>query len=263
MRCGRYFAILALLLVSAAAQSPSVPKLDAFDVATIKPVTPDAKAGRYITMDGPHRFVAKNYTLKLLIAAAYDLNSRTISGGPKWIDSDHFDILAITPGDVRPSRLEQMAMLRALLAERFKLAFHRKEEVFSIYELTALSGKLKLKQSTAPPDDPAALISTVYPQKIVLPARNASLDDLASLLQRAILDRPVVNRTGLSGRYDFDLEWAPDETQFGGDVPVAPADAPSAPLFTAIQEQLGLKLEATRGPVSALIVDSAEPPSAN
>jgi uncharacterized protein (TIGR03435 family) len=156
-----------------------------------------------------------------------------------------------------------MAMLRALLTDRFKLAFHRKEQVFSIYELSALSGAPKLKQSTAPPDEPAALISTVYPQKIVLPARNASLDDLASLLQRAILDRPVVNRTGLTGRYDFDLEWAPDETQFGGDVPVAPSDAPSAPLFIAIQEQLGLKLEATRGPVSALIVDSAEPPSAN
>jgi uncharacterized protein (TIGR03435 family) len=73
----------------------------------------------------------------------------------------------------------------------------------------------------------------------------------------------VVNRTGLTGRYDFDLEWAPDETQFGGEVPVAPADAPSPPLFIAIQEQLGLKLEATRGPVSALIVDSAEQPSAN
>jgi uncharacterized protein (TIGR03435 family) len=264
MRHGLYFAVLALSLAPAAAQSPAAgPKFDAFDVATIKPVTPDAKAGRYITMDGTHRFIAKNYTLKLLIAAAYDLNSRTILGGPKWIDSDHFDILAITPGEVRPTRPEQMAMLRALLTDRFKLAFHRKDHVFSIYELTALSGAPKLKQSTAPPDEPAALISTVYPQKIVLPARNASLDDLVSLLQRAILDRPVVNRTGLTGRYDFDLEWAPDETQFGGEVPVAPADAPSPPLFIAIQEQLGLKLEATRGPVSALIVDSAEQPSAN
>ena len=126
MRHGLYFAVLALSLAPAAAQSPAAgPKFDAFDVATIKPVTPDAKAGRYITMDGTHRFIAKNYTLKLLIAAAYDLNSRTILGGPKWIDSDHFDILAITPGEVRPTRTKQMAMLRALLTDRFKLAFLR------------------------------------------------------------------------------------------------------------------------------------------
>ena len=97
----------------------------------------------------------------------------------------------------------------------------------------------------------------------MLPARNATMGDFASLLQRAILDRPVVDKTGLSGRYDFDLEWAPDETQFGGGVPAASSDAPSAPLFSAIQEQLGLKLVATRGPVDALVVDKAERPSAN
>ena len=90
------------------------------------------------------------------------------------------------------------------------------------------------------------------------------MGDFASLLQRAILDRPVVDKTELSGRYDFDLEWAPDETQFGGGVPAASSDAPSAPLFSAIQEQqLGLKLVATRGPVDALVVDKVERPSAN
>jgi uncharacterized protein (TIGR03435 family) len=89
------------------------------------------------------------------------------------------------------------------------------------------------------------------------------MGDFASLLQRAILDRPVVDKTGLSGRYDFDLEWAPDETQFGGEGPKTPEDAPSPPLFSAIQQQLGLRLVATRGPVDALIVDKAERPSAN
>ena len=83
------------------------------------------------------------------------------------------------------------------------------------------------------------------------------------MLQRAILDRPVVDKTGLSGRYDFDLEWAPDETQFGGDVPPAGTTATSPPLFEAMQQELGLKLEATRGPVDALVVDTAERPTAN
>src|SRR5437762_4063690 len=111
------------------------PKFDAFEVATIKPVDPDAKAGRYIIMQGSNRFVEKAYTLKLLIAAAYDLNPRTISGGPGWIESDHYDIVAVTPGEVRPTHDEQMAMLRNLLTDRFKLGFHREEKVFSIYEL--------------------------------------------------------------------------------------------------------------------------------
>jgi uncharacterized protein (TIGR03435 family) len=74
------------------------PKFDSFEVATIKPVDPDAKAGRYIVMQGTHRFVEKAYTLKLLIAGAYDLNPRTIPGGPGWIESDHYDIVAVTPG---------------------------------------------------------------------------------------------------------------------------------------------------------------------
>ena len=226
-------------------------------------MAPDAKASRYIVMQGSSRFVEKDYTLKLLIAAAYDLNPRTILSGPAWIESDHYDIVAVTPGEVRPTRDEQMSMLRNLLADRFSLNFHREQKEFSIYVLEAAKSGSKLKPSTAPPDDPAKLISTVYPQHILLPARNTTMGEFASLLQRAVLDRPVVDQTGLQGRYDFDLQWAPDETQFGGEVPVAPSDAPAASLFSAIQDQLGLRLIATRGPVNALVVDKAERPSAD
>ena len=253
-------------LAHARGQAASAPvSAPAFEVATIKPVEHDAKSGRFIVMQGTNRFVEKDYTLKLLIAAAYDLNPKAISGGPDWMDSDHYDILALTPGEKRPSHDEQMAMLRTLLADRFQLTFHRESKEFSIYELQIAKGGVKpgLRESKAAPSDPPQLISTVYPQKLVLPARNATMTDFVSLLQRAVLDRPVVDKTGLTGRYDFDLEWAPDETQFGGDVPVAPADAPSPPFFTAIQQQLGLKLEATRGPIEALVVDKAERPSAN
>jgi uncharacterized protein (TIGR03435 family) len=264
----RGIAVVALaLLVSAvrAQGTASVPgAAPAFDVATIKPTAPDAKAGRYITMQGTNRFVAKHYTLKLLIAAAYNLSPKVISGGPGWSESDHFDILALTPGETRPSQLEQMAMLRALLSERFKLSFHREEKEFSIYALEVAKGGSKLKESTAAASDPPQLISTVYPPaRIHLPAKNATMSDFTSLLQRALLDRPVVDRTGLTGRYDFDLDWAPDETQFGGEVPVAPVDAQAPPFFTAIEQQLGLRLEATRGMVQALMIDHAEPPVAN
>src|SRR5271154_3721417 len=98
------FAVLAVFTSGSLAQSPAPrPKFDAFEVATVKPVDPNAGSGRYIKMQGTNRFVEKAYTLKLLIAAAYDLNPKTISGGPAWMASDHYDILAVTPGEVQPT----------------------------------------------------------------------------------------------------------------------------------------------------------------
>lgn len=235
----------------------------AFEVATIKPVLPAQKTGRYITMQSTNRFVAKYYTLKLLIAAAYDVSPKVISGGPSWVDDDHFDIEALTPGDTKPTRPQQMAMLRTLLTDRFKLSFHREPKEFSIYVLEVNKGGPKLKESAEPPSQEAQLVSTVYPDHLHLPAKNATMGEFASLLQRALLDRPVVDKTGLTGRYDFSLDWAADETQFGGEVPVAPSDAPSPPFFTAIEQQLGLRIEATRGMVQALVIDSVQPPSPN
>lgn len=153
-----------------------------------------------------------------------------------------------------------MAMLRGLLVERFKLKFHREPNVMSMYLLTVAAGGPKLKASALPADAQPQTISTVYPQKIVMPARNASMGDFVAVMQRAILDRPVVDKTGLTGRYDFDLEWAPDETQFGGEISAAKEDAPSPPLFVAVREQMGLKLEATKGLVDMFVVDGLERP---
>ena len=264
----RQLAITALLLAThLAAQSP--PKADAFEVASIKPVDPQEKAGRYITMQGDHRFIVKYYTVKLMIGAAYDLTPQAISGGPEWMTADHYDITALTPGATRPSRDLQMLMLRTLLADRFKLRFHREEKEFSIYNLTISKsekgekGGLKIKPSTAPPDDPAQLVSTVYPDHLTMPARNTTMREFASLMQRAALDRPVVDKTGLTGKYDFDLTWSPDETQFGGELPPAPPDAAAPPFFIALQKQLGLKLEPAKGPVQTIVVDSVSRPSEN
>jgi uncharacterized protein (TIGR03435 family) len=262
----KIFAMTLALWGTAMVAQPSSPrpKFEAFEVATVKPADPGPQSSRFIAMQGPDRFVATNYSLKLLIAAAYDLNERTISGGPDWIDSAKYDIAAVTPGAVRPDHGEQMAMLRKLLADRFSLGFHREEKEFSIYRLVAAKDGPKIKASAAAADEPVVVgPGVVYPQRVSLPARNARMEDFVSILQRAILDRPVVDKTGLTGRYDFDLDWAPDETQFGGDLPAPSANATYPPLFTAIQEQLGLQLIATRGPVSALVVDHAERPSAN
>jgi len=242
------------------------PKFDEFEVASIKKADPET-TGRWIRMQTAHQFAAHNHTLKTLIAAAYDVSPQAISGGPAWVDSERYEILAKAPSEVRPNLNEQMAMLRALLAERFKLTFHREQKEMSIYALTVAKSGSKLKDSTVLPDalpeGPPPLAFVVTPQFLHMAARYASMDELASIFQRSALERPVVDQTRLTGRYDFELEFAVDETLFGGALGKGP-DNPAKPgLFAAIQEQLGLKLEATRGPVSALVIDHAERASEN
>jgi uncharacterized protein (TIGR03435 family) len=131
---GLLVGIVVAWMLSAVAQTPRT-KFDAFEVATVKPVDADAKAGRTFKMDGTHRWVATNFTLEALLALAYDLNPRAISGGPGWMDEQKFSIETVTPGDVAPTRMEQMQMLRALLVERFALKFHRQGKEMSIYAL--------------------------------------------------------------------------------------------------------------------------------
>jgi uncharacterized protein (TIGR03435 family) len=255
---------LGLVSVCAVAQVPQTvrPKFDAFEVATVRPVDADAKSGRMFRMDGAHRWVATNFTLQALVALGYDMNPRTISGGPDWMDTQHFNIEAVTPGDVAPTRLEQMQMLRALLVERFALKFHRQDKEMAIYALSVAKGGPKLKAAAAP-DDPPKIVGVVYPDRIEVPAKSVTMDDFVAMLQRATLDKPTVNRTGLTGKYDFNLVFAQDQSQYGGQVGAAPEDTQSPPLFTAVQEQLGLKLEATRGTVSTMVVDEAVRPAAD
>ena len=257
-----------LSAVGILAQTPLTrPSFDAFEVATIKPTPPDWSGGRYIKMQSVHLMVARNHALKTLLAAAYNLSPQAIFGGPRWVDSDHYDIVAKTPGDARPNLEEQMSMLRKLLTERFKLSLHREAKEFAIYALTVAKNGPKLKESTTPvdafPEGPPPLIFVLSPQGASLPGRNATMSELASVMQRAALSRPVVDQTGLFGRYDFDLEWRSDDSQFGGQGPRENPSSNRTDLFSAIQQQLGLRLEATRGPISALVIDRLERPAEN
>jgi uncharacterized protein (TIGR03435 family) len=266
------FLLLTALIPAAGtfAQTPAPrPAFNEFEVAAIKPAADD-QSGAFIRMQSAHRFYAKNYSLKSLVGAAYNLTPRAISGGPAWVVSDHYDILAGTPGEIQPNLDEQMSMLRKLLADRFKLQFHREEKEFSIYALTIAKNGPKLKESTAPPDKLPELVGVVFPDRVLLPARNATLAEFAShFMNRGVLDRSVVDKTGLSGKYDFDLEWADDETQFGGKLRKRASagdgdDGKDKPdFFTAVQQQLGLRLDATKGPVDVLVIDQVERPSEN
>jgi uncharacterized protein (TIGR03435 family) len=244
------------------AQSP------AFEVATIKLTPPDFR-GRYIRMEGAE-FVVRNNELRRLIAGAWNLTPRAVTGGPAWIDSDHYDIVARTPGEGRPNTDEQMAMLRELVTSRFHLTFHREPKEFSIYTLTVARTGSKLKESAASADAQPEIVNVVHPDLdggfiLQLPARNATMAQFTSMMQRGMLDRPVVDKTGLAGKYDFDLEWSPDESQFDGQLAKPPGSGPATKpsLFEALQQQLGLRLEATRGPIDTLVIDRVERPSDN
>jgi uncharacterized protein (TIGR03435 family) len=216
-------------------------------------------------MQGAHQFVVRNYTLKYMIATAYSVTLRTISGGPSWIDSDPYDILAAIPDEVRPSFENQMLKFRTLLADRFQLSFHTEQKEFSVYALRAAKNGLKLKESATPLDHQARLAFQVFPGDFIhLPARNATMAEFASMLQRAVLDRPVVDNTGLADqRYDFDLEWTPDDSQFDGKMPAIKAENSGKPDLSAALQQLGLKLESTKGPVPVIVIDHVERPSEN
>jgi uncharacterized protein (TIGR03435 family) len=246
---------------------PSIPPMAAdatpqFEVATIKPSNPD-RQGRGIRVRG-REFSTINTTLTSLITFAYGIHPKQIVGAPAWIDSDKFDITAQPDQPGRPSDKQWKAMLQALLADRFQLKFHHDKRELAVYSLVVTEKGSKLTKSQGDPDGLPGLFFRGLGQ---LTVTNANMPDFCGLMQSAVLDRPVVDQTGLKGRWDFTLNWTPDESQFAGmgvKVP-PPSDKPDAPpgLFTAIQEQLGLKLDATKSLVDVLIVDKVEKPSAN
>jgi uncharacterized protein (TIGR03435 family) len=218
-------------------------------------------------MKTAHELEARNYTLKVLVAAAFNLSPKAVAGGPSWVDSEHFDILAKSPGERRPTQAEQMAMLRQLIMERFQVTFHREEKEMPVFALSLSKGGSKLQSSTLDPDalpqGPPLLAFSLAPGLVRLPAKWVTIAELADVMQRAALDRPVIDKTGLTGHYDFDLEFAPDESLFGGALGKGPDDGAKPGLFSALREQLGLQLEATRGPVSIFVFDRASLPSEN
>lgn len=231
-----------------------------FQTAIIKPSTPKTPA-KFFTVRGTGTFVTGNTTVSDLVRFAYELNPKQVAGGLPWLDTDKFDIVAEAGGQSRVSSKELEIMVQSLLKDRFKVTFHREQKELSVYALTAGPNGPKLAKSAADPADPARLAFAGFGK---LPARNATMAEFAHVLQLIVLDRPVVDQTRLAGKFDFDLNWTPDATQFAGlGLHASPGDdAKGLPdLFTAIRTQLGLKLEPAQASIEIFVIDGAEKPS--
>jgi uncharacterized protein (TIGR03435 family) len=259
-------ALVGTFAVPLRGQAPDQKPL-AFEVASIKPNTSgDSRGGGRLSPGGRVTFV--NESLRAVIRDAYaDTGISDVIGGPGWIDTDKWDIAATAPsgqGDA-PTRL----MMQTLLADRFKLVALLEKRQQPVYTLIMSSSDKKLgprlhASSTACPITGNSCGTQVMPGQITGIA--AEVSDITRTLSR-VLGRKVMDRTGLTGRFDFILAWTPDAGSVdsaaakAADRAAANAGVEGGSLVTALQEQLGLKLESTKAPVDVLVIDRVEKPT--
>jgi uncharacterized protein (TIGR03435 family) len=233
-----------------------------FDVATIKP-NPSGVAQMGLTLKGRH-VVVNNGSLNDLVTFAYSLQVRQVVNGTGWMDNDRYDIDALPDQPGMPNLEQTRIMVRKLLADRFALKFHHEKRDFSAYVLTAG----KTGQKLTPTQVKGVDSGFFYAQGtggLTLHLVNGTMKDFADFLQMIVLDKPVVNQTGITGKFDNNITFTPDDSQFNGHPPkVKASDVSEAPnLFDAIQQQLGLKLAAEKTAVDVLVIDHVEKPSPN
>jgi len=285
--------MVAFLAVNAGtAQGPENPS---FEAASIKPnKSGDGRVALFFQPGG--RFTATGVTLKMVIAAAYGtpapLPDYQLIGGPDWIASDRFDIIAKAEGDPQPGPQGpppiMFLMLRTLLADRFKLAVHSESRELPIYALVTARGDgrrgpqlnpaavdcaaLRAARGNAPPAGPPPVPAGFdRPQCGIrlapgtMLAGGVTMAQLANAFARLpVVNRLVDDRTGLAGTFDVDLRWTPPQLPPSpppGAPPLPPIDPDGPSLFTALQEQLGLKLESTKGQADVVVIDRAEHPT--
>jgi uncharacterized protein (TIGR03435 family) len=247
-----------------AAQSSAVGAGPSFEVATIKPSDPDEHA-RAIGWEGRH-FTARYTTISQMVQFAYNLQEKQVVDAPAWFGSATYDIEAQAEAG-QPMAAEFRVMMQHLLADRFAMKTHREGRTMPAYALVVTKGGAKLGAAKEQPDvaedmPPGVRIQRGPHQFMKVSGVRGTMPQLAAELQRVETDRPVVDRTGIAGEYDFSFAATSEKPFFAGESPATGDDAPPL-LFTAIQEQLGLKLEPVKTEVECLVVDHVEKPSAN
>ncbi len=225
----------------------------AFEVATVKLSDPSShrqgigSEGRRMTLQGQ--------TLTSMMMFAYSVHRQQIVGAPAWAGQDRYDVDGVADQDGEPNLPQMQEMLRKLLAERFGVSLHHDRREMTYYAITVAKGGSKLTPSKLSAEDDPDQNGNGDAKQMTMTFSNNTMDHFALGMQY-FLDKPVVNETGLTGRYDFKLRWLPNELQN------TDADAPTS-VFTAVQEQLGLKLEVKHGPVDVLILDHVNRPTEN
>jgi uncharacterized protein (TIGR03435 family) len=236
------------------------------DVATIKPSKPGAQ-GKGFGFRGTH-FRTFNTNVNDLIAVAYGLHAKQIIGASDWLGTDLFDVDGVPDVPGSPNIKQMGLILQKLLADRFALKFHHEQRELSVYAIQVGAGGPKMKETASGPNDQQGFGFRGLGDLVVI---NLSMKEFATWMQSSVMDKPVVDQTGLTAKYDFNLKWTPDDSQFAqfrGAVttpPPAAGDNPNAPpsLYTAMQEQLGLKFSATKAMDDVIVIDHIEKPSAN
>jgi len=233
----------------------------AFEVATIKPADPENRgASMLVGRNGGNLFTTTNSTFNSLMTMAYGLHASQIVNGPSWLESERFDIIAKPEDAGIPNITQLKIMVQKLLAERFGLSFHLEKREISAYVITVGKSGPKLTKNESGGNLPG--FGGRGPGAFGV--RNSTMVEFAGFLQGGTLDRPVVDKTGLPGKYDFTLEFRPSATQVAAGAGQLPPEVEArADFFTAIQEQLGLKIESTRTPVDVYVIDKVQKPSDN
>jgi uncharacterized protein (TIGR03435 family) len=224
--------------------------IPSFEVATIKPTDPgDTSRGFHVA---GHRIFIENQDVNTLISVAYAIHSKQIVDAPAWFGKDRYDTRGIPDVAGIPNLRQLQEMIQKLLADRFQVKFDREKRELSVYAITVAKGGPKLAKSAG---DPNGLPDQTGNGRGSVKFTNTSMSDFALGMQ-GYLEKPVVDQTGLAGRFDFVLNWAPENSQ-STDLNAPPG------IFTALQEQLGLRLVSTNAPVDVLVIVHAEHPSEN
>ena len=265
------FLVAISALTSCLTFAQPTPKALEFEVVSIKPTGPDTH-GSFLNIGKGDVFTTGNMGLRSVITFAYDLRNNQLIGGPGWLESDHYDITAKPPhffADSEPDDFGKMSegqrkthidrlreMVRTMLAERIGLVVHHETKEETVYFLTVAKGGSKMKPVEAVQGQQQGMRGTGRGN---MQGMAATMDMVANMLT-GNTGHTVIDKTGLTGKYDWSLQWQPDSGNAGPDDPSQPA---GPTIFTAVQEQLGLRLESAKGPVELTVIDQVKRPSEN